>query len=114
MIHGHITTKAVMLLGASSGTLAFVASFAADSGTTVAAPWLTAGGTAASVTALAYVAKMLADGRLVSRPAQDQMASMTETVKEAQRREGILADLTKESHEREDRLWRLLSKQERQ
>lgn len=64
---GHIVAIATGIVGAvvSGGTwlIAQTTGGSSDFG-----PWAQAGGTATAVGALAYVAKLLADGRLVAQP----------------------------------------------
>lgn len=64
-------------------------------------PWAQAGGTATAVGALAYVAKLLADGRLVAQPISELAAS-------AREREEALRKLVESSHDREETLRLLL------
>lgn len=80
----------------SMGTAILAATGGADFG-----PWAQVGGTATAVGALAYVAKLLADGRLVAQPIAEVLAA-------GERRERDLAGLVdkhavlaRESHERE-------------
>lgn len=63
-------------------------------------PWAQVGGTATAVGALAYVAKMLADGRLVAQPVAD-------LIRHADARETKLVEVLADAKEREDafRAW---------
>lgn len=83
----------------SLGTSILAATTSTDFG-----PWAQVGGTATAVGALAYVAKLLADGKLVAQPIAEVLAA-------GERRERDLADLVDkhkvlalESHEREKAL----------
>lgn len=62
------------------------------------APWAQVGGTATAVGALAYVAKLLADGRLVAQPVAELLRRADERDREQERRnldrERRLEDLT--------------------
>lgn len=64
-------------------------------------PWAQVGGTATAVAALAYVAKLLADGRLVAQPT-------AELLKASADREDRLVALEKRSEDREATLRTLL------
>lgn len=82
----------VAIAGVAAQTVGFV--FAAG---TEIAPWAQVGGTATAVGALAYVAKLLADGKLVAQPVADlQRAS--------EKREERLEELVQASHDREEAL----------
>jgi hypothetical protein len=77
---------------ASSAWGAVLAAGSSDFG-----PWAQVGGTATAVGALAYVAKLLADGKLVAQP-------VAEIVKHGEERERRLEELLQDSKEREDAL----------
>lgn len=76
------------------------------------APWAQVGGTATAVGALAYVAKMLADGRLVAQPVADLIRKADEREaryeRKADERERALQALLEEARDREDALRALL------
>lgn len=86
----------------AGGILASVVGFAAE-GVGSASPWLQTGGTAAAVGGLAYVAKLLADGKLVANP-------VAELIRDQKELGAKLADLAQESHAREERLWGLVKR----
>lgn len=96
---------AVALTLATIGAVtSLAASVLAVTGDTSVSPWVQVGGTATAVGALAYVAKLLADGRLVAQP-------IAELIKAADRREETLKDLVHNSHNRETDLRTLLIQQ---
>ncbi len=76
------------------------------------APWAQVGGTATAVGALAYIAKMLADGRLVAQPVADLIRRADERDRTLERktdaREQVLHEALTQSREREDTLRALL------
>ena len=91
---------AALTLGLFGTVGSTVATFASTHGTNLG-PWAQVGGTATAVGALAYVAKLLADGRLVAQPVAEMAAK-------ADKREEQLVDLldkhavlVQDSHERE-------------
>ncbi len=86
------------LAGTVAGTLA-QAGGSSDFG-----PWAQVGGIATAVGALSYVAKLLADGKLVAQP-------IAELAKAAEARDNRLAQLVEASHQREDSLRQLLMNQ---
>lgn len=90
-------TSAIVALGASCvGLVTAAASHVLAAGTDIA-PWANVGGTATAVGALAYVAKLLADGKLVAQPVADlQRAS--------EKREDALVVLVQQSQDREEAL----------
>lgn len=105
MLH-HVSDGAVALVIAAAGTLASLgASLLAVTGSGDVSPWVQVGGTATAVGALAYVAKLLADGRLVAQP-------IAELISAAQRRERDLTQLVERSHDREDDLRAILIQQQ--
>ena len=69
-------------------------------------PWAQVGGTATSVAALAYVAKLLADGRLVAQPISD-------LIRAAGEREKRLEAVVDRCQDREDSLRLLLINRDR-
>lgn len=95
----HVVAIALGMLGSSATLLAQTAGGGSDFG-----PWAQAGGTATAVGALAYVAKLLADGRLVAQP-------IAELAQSSREREAALRDLIDkhkelalDSHQREEAL----------
>lgn len=98
---------------AALGTAAFglvatvggIVAQAADTGASLG-PWAQAGGIATAVGALGYVAKLLADGRLVAQPVAELLTA-------ASKREDRLVELLEESGEREASFRLLLMNQQR-
>lgn len=86
-----LATATVGLVASVGGTVMAAAS-SSDFG-----PWAQVGGTATAVGALAYVAKLLADGRLVAQP-------ISELVKAATVRQDRLEALIEDAQQREDAL----------
>lgn len=86
-----LTTAAVGFAGSTIATV-----IAETSGSSVA-PWAQVTGTAAAVGGLVYVAKLLADGRLVAQPVADLL-------RESAHREERLHQALDESQERENAL----------
>lgn len=102
-LHALVTGVAGSAVSMASGLLA-----ATGNGASEIVPWAQVGGTATAVGALAYVAKLLADGRLVAQPIAQMMTA-------SERREATLTDLVEghkaialESHGREQKLTQLL------
>lgn len=93
-VAGPIAALATTAIGFVISTMGAV--LAETSGSSVA-PWAQVTGTAAAVGGLVYVAKLLADGRLVAQPVSD-------LVKEGARREERLHELVNESVDRENAL----------
>ena len=109
MSGGPVTGAIVALGGSLVGLVATTAGWAfAATTTTDIGPWAQVGGTATAVGALAYVAKLLADGKLVARPVAElerKAAEREQKIEEmhrdaTQRLEQLLVD----SKEREDSL----------
>lgn len=96
-----VTAGVGLVASASAGIWAAVG----DGGGNIS-PWVQVGGTSVAVSALAYVAKLLADGRLVAQP-------IAELLTAADRRERDVAKLAERSLEREDRLLDLLMREQR-
>lgn len=108
----HITALVIGITGAltSAGSWLFAQT---PGGGGDFGPWAQAGGTATAVGALAYVAKLLADGRLVAHP----IAELAQASKDRDARYADLVvkhkELVQDSHEREQDLRFLLLMQER-
>jgi hypothetical protein len=106
-MHGGPVTAAVVALGTS------LVGFASALGgavlgaatTTDIGPWAQVGGTATAVGALAYVAKLLADGKLVAQP-------VAELLRQAGEREKRLEELVEDGKGREDSLRIMLVQRE--
>lgn len=95
-LHAIVTGVAGSVASTGIGVFA-----AAGDGAANVVPWAQVGGTATAVGALAYVAKLLADGRLVAQPIAQMMTA-------SERREDALRELVDghkavalESHGRE-------------
>lgn len=100
-MHDHVTAAFITLATSAAGSvLAAVGGLFAASGGEFA-PWAQVGGTATAVGALAYMAKMMVDGKLVSLP-------VAEIIKTNEKREGNLEELVEKSNQREDALRALL------
>lgn len=99
--------QAAILMKVAAGGLALnvggIVAQAADTGASIA-PWAQAGGTATAVAALGYVAKLLADGRLVAQPVAELLTA-------ASKREDRLVELLEEASEREHSFRLLLLQQ---
>lgn len=95
-----MTAAFIALATTAAGVLTTAAStiFAASTEIT---PWAQVGGTATAVGALAYMAKMMVDGKLVSLP-------VAELIKSNEKREEHLNELVDASNQREDSLRALL------
>jgi hypothetical protein len=98
-----VTGAFVALAVAAVGTVvSFIGSFfAAAAGAPEVIPWAQVGGTATAVGALAYVAKLLADGRLVAQPVAD-------LIRDAKVREDALTAIAKVMQEDRTKLMELL------
>lgn len=96
------------LVTALVGVVSMSAPVVAQTGSELG-PWVSGGGAAAAVGALVYMAKLLADGKLVAintaereRYDQDALKQMGELVKKGMSREDVLAELVEDCKERED------------
>lgn len=98
-----MTPHVLGALGAAIfGLVATTAGVIADvAGSSDFGPWAQVGGIATAVGALSYVAKLLADGKLVAQPISD-------LVRQAGERQDRLERLVEQSHDREDSLRLLL------
>lgn len=92
---GPVVALVVTTMGLAVSTAGAIA---AAAGAPEVAPWASAGGIATAVGALAYVAKLFADGRVVSFPVADLLRRFEERERELERncndRERKLTDLT--------------------
>lgn len=105
-----VATQAIVALStAGTAMVGTVVSYAVDNGASGVAPWLQFGGTGAAVGALAYIAKMFADGKLVAVPITEWQKAQAVQLAESLERERILAGLTQEAHDREQRFMTLLT-----
>lgn len=88
--------KPLFLIGAGVvPTFVDVVAQVSDDTGGAAAPWVQLGGIAASMSALAYVAKRFADGSIVARPVADMQDASA-------RREERFAELLEDANQRED------------
>lgn len=101
-----MTGPFLALLAATGGLVASAAgTIVAAAGAPEIAPWAQVGGTATAVGALAYVAKLLADGRLVAQPVAELLRQSMEREKDSERRndtrerrlEDLIADVRSDS-----------------
>lgn len=100
-MHVEPVTAAMLALGtAVSGIVASAAGWTIAASTDLG-PWAQVGGTGVAVSALVYVAKLMADGKLVALP-------VAEIIKKADDRERRLEDMVEDGKQREDALRALL------
>jgi hypothetical protein len=85
----HPAVEALVALGAAAGGLiaTTAGTILAAAGSPEIAPWAQVGGTATAVGALAYVAKLLADGKLVAHPVAEREKKLVELVEAGVARE---------------------------
>lgn len=86
------------LFGAMGGFSAALFAATADPSGSIA-PWAQVGGSITAVACLAYIATLLASGKLVALP-------VAEIIRDGTEREKTLIEIAKDNHEMNERLWR--------
>ena len=100
MTGGTVTAAFLALSTAAVGMITSAVGWTLAASTDLG-PWAQVGGTGVAVSALVYVAKLMADGKLVALPVAD-------IIKAAEDRERRLIDQVEDGKQREDALRALL------
>jgi hypothetical protein len=109
--HGSATLTACIIgiAGILASTAGHLIAQAAPGPTgTDIATWIQGGGAATAVGVLGYIARLMATGRLVARDPAEQTAVMRDLIEKYSDTFEKLAELTDQSHKREDSFHRLL------
>ena len=110
-----VTHAALAALTVASAGNAATTLLAASDVPTGVAPWVQAGGGASAVVGLVYVARLIANGRLVPREVKDAEAELRASILAAAQREERVLRLAEERAEdaREERAQRALDREQR-